>query len=69
MMKRALMMVRACLGAIAISMAVVFPAFAQAATQAPPRPDQWRLEKEWVAADSRESFVQGADVFVSSRRA
>ncbi len=61
-MKRALMTVRACLGALAISITVVCPAFAQAATQAPVHPDQWRLQKESVGADSKESFVQGADV-------
>ncbi len=62
MMKRARMIVRICLGVLAISIAVVCPAFAQAATQAPLHSDQWRLPKEWVGADSKESFVQGADV-------
>lgn len=62
MMKRALMIVRACLGGLAISITVVCPAFAQASSQAPAHSDQWRLEKESVAADSKESFVQGADV-------
>lgn len=62
MMKRALMIVRACLGAIGISITVVCPALAQAASLAPVHPEQWRLQKESVAADSKESFVQGADV-------
>jgi len=56
------MIVRACLGALAISITVVCPSFAQAANLAPVHPDQWRLQQESVAADSKESFVQGADV-------
>ncbi len=61
-MNKTILMMRAGLGALAISITVAYTAFAQAASVAPVHLGQWRLQQESVAADSAESFVLGQDL-------